>query len=1127
MAEQQDGKPKLPLTGIFALLAMVSSFLIYQEISLQTSRPVTKGPATHIIPEKNVVPSRLWQDPFEALEAHRAGGTGKLPRDLHEIANLVKSLRDAGLSPVPRSHLRLMPVFMDGSPYSSGTETRLNDRYAVISALGAAGYVPESGEHIRFFRWTQTSPNPGSPGDGESNGSAELIIPVELFISRTTLADSTQEGSSQGQGRVLILWLRSQDFGAHPLAMLNDLLADLDIELKHQFPQLPLAHDVLGPRSSSGLSAMVKEIRRELSKEPEGRCPPDSPMFGTLRQANFYSPWATAADAFLLDHPPDSGNDLASRALWADAADALTKKCACRADPAITGDDTAAEGIAEGLFRCAGIGRFTRTIGTDVALAEELVKELTRRDADFTRCEKDGCDYKVALISEWDTPYGRALPRTFAAVAMTAGPVSADAPDSLEAIISKLRRDEWPRWISHHSYLAGLDGELPAKRNDEDSKKQAARSGDKPWYKSFTFDPEGGGGPLPEGRGQLDYLVRLAAILKQEEARNGRKFRAIGVLGSDVYDKLLILEALRLKFPRAIFFTTDMNARLAVPVQWETTRNLVIASHFGLNLQPDLQQSIPPFRDSYQTSLFYSTLLALKHLRHRGERAEDQKHCGGCVEFERPDSSRTPPHGLYLNTGPRLYEIGRQGPFDISIDPVRAEAYPESAAYESIHPARPDIAAFQDGQQMRELAGKAAAAAVILMLGGMLISRTIAYAAVRYVRTRAFLPALGGISISAWLLVEWMRSSVPNLAESEPFTLTDGISAWPTAVIRLLALVTSAFFLRYIWQKMKVNEQALARKFDLEVENRHSQTSMAAAAAETAPGDPPLAWWRRTMRACLGVHLWHPQSSPEIGAAQLWNEYRKLGQLKNFIARGIPQVFIALCFAGMVMLLFGFPNTPCRGTPCFAINDVLILLGVGAMMTLIFYVVDATRLCRRWVNCIAMNRIRWSDSTRSRLASENGVRQEHLDEWLGIELIADRTTVIGNIIYYPFIVMFLIGIARHPYLDNWDFPLSLVMIFALNASLVFINGMALRHAAAIAKRQTITRLETRLVHLSDRKPDEARQRQQIEWSLRAITNNRRGAFLPFTEHPVFGATVALPSGGYGLVLLIEYLATGL
>ena len=37
------------------------------------------------------------------------------------------------------------------------------------------------------------------------------------------------------------------------------------------------------------------------------------------------------------------------------------------------------------------------------------------------------------------------------------------------------------------------------------------------------------------------------------------------MLGSDVYDKLLILQALRPAFPRAVFFTTDLNARLAYP----------------------------------------------------------------------------------------------------------------------------------------------------------------------------------------------------------------------------------------------------------------------------------------------------------------------------------------------------------------------------------------------------------------------------------------------------------------------------------------------------------------------------------------------------------------------------------
>lgn len=50
-----------------------------------------------------------------------------------------------------------MPVFVDGSPYASGVESRLRDRYALVSALGAAGYLPESGESIRFFEWKSTA----------------------------------------------------------------------------------------------------------------------------------------------------------------------------------------------------------------------------------------------------------------------------------------------------------------------------------------------------------------------------------------------------------------------------------------------------------------------------------------------------------------------------------------------------------------------------------------------------------------------------------------------------------------------------------------------------------------------------------------------------------------------------------------------------------------------------------------------------------------------------------------------------------------------------------------------------------------------------------------------------------
>ena len=53
-------------------------------------------------------------------------------------------------------------------------------------------------------------------------------------------------------------------------------------------------------------------------------------------------------------------------------------------------------------------------------------------------------------------------------------------------------------------------------------------------------------------------------------------------------------------------------------------------------------------------------------------------------------------------------------------------------------------------------------------------------------------PAIAGVAgYGLTALMMWM---MPNAAENEPFSLTEGISAWPTATIRLLALVMSSLF---------------------------------------------------------------------------------------------------------------------------------------------------------------------------------------------------------------------------------------------------------------------------------------------------------------------------------------------
>ena len=125
----------------------------------------------------------------------------------------------------------------------------------------------------------------------------------------------------------------------------------------------------------------------------------------------------------------------------------------------------------------------------------------------------------------------------------------------------------------------------------------------------------------PVGTGQFDYAQRLADRIERdmaasaEEDNNQNPVAAIGILGSDAYDALLILQAMRDRFPGAVFFTTDLDSRLVYADEYRWTRNLVTASHYGLELYGLLQRDVPPFRSSYQTSAYFATLQAVGHVR--------------------------------------------------------------------------------------------------------------------------------------------------------------------------------------------------------------------------------------------------------------------------------------------------------------------------------------------------------------------------------------------------------------------------------------------------------------------------------------------------------------------------------
>ena len=121
----------------------------------------------------------------------------------------------------------------------------------------------------------------------------------------------------------------------------------------------------------------------------------------------------------------------------------------------------------------------------------------------------------------------------------------------------------------------------------------------------------------PIGQSQFDYLPRLSEHLHKldDDLRKiqgpDKRIKAIGILSGDVFDKLLILRALRPEFPEALFFTTDFDEAFTIKSELPFTRNLIISSSFGPNLSDWLQGDIPFFRDTYETSAFLATQLAI------------------------------------------------------------------------------------------------------------------------------------------------------------------------------------------------------------------------------------------------------------------------------------------------------------------------------------------------------------------------------------------------------------------------------------------------------------------------------------------------------------------------------------
>lgn len=1073
-----SGDSKLAVAGALALALAIAGVLLIKE-PLRSSRPVGAGLEMKYTTGEQLVRARLWEDPVAAVQRsiREARPTGKTVGPEPTIAQRLGPLRHTLAERAKNGQgVTVLLVTTSGGPYVENTESRIRDRYAIGTALGVACYVPEDEGHLSIVEW-------------EPQGVAQAL-PYEWYRLRKTRVCG-KEGSHASA--VLVVWLPDESLSRGLLTTLTSLSQALVCQELRQKGECLLTDDkrklirlnpvvqqavtfkIIGPRSSSAFRALLQEAGNLSADSHDGI----GVWPNTSGVIELYSPWASAMKGLLAYGLKTEGG----------------KGEAC----------TAYEACEQEFYRRLANAnvRLVYDVGSDDRLFGALVEELERRQVRL------GWD-AVILIGEWDSFYGRALPIEFRAAACAKIATFSEAdliqirvpttirslcPTVAHAIDLQIQRpadyESLRLNVQRYSYLSGLDGEVPGDDSVIAGRGEKAKAGDQ--LKDAQRE-------RPEGTGQLDYVRALVARIHDE----GEGARAIGILGTDPYDSLLIIKALRPSFPHAIFFTLDLDARHLHQSEYKSTRNMVTASPFGLQLDGGLQRDVPPFRSSYQTSTYFAALQAVQFVvcRPNGHQPSAAAPCTSGYH-----AALTPEDRIYdAGFHPRIFEVGRDGAVDLSVV--------DKEGARTVHPLRPDLDHTDDQGPLKQGVGFDNTAVAATLVVALLIAGVVAWTNQRLWRwvlrnpgLLAVMAFIGLASFAAFVAFGGVAALLAYHDEGEPFSWTAGVSVWPSELLRIFVVILSLVMLGKGLCDLAKNSDSISKDFLFEDDSGRRRFS-------------PRTFWTNLQR------VYHPAAtSAATTVDQAWSWYREAGKPSQRVARTILLclLYLAIMWPLEYWVLDEDMIHPCRGRLSCAVDSVMTLSSVVLVVLLNLAILDAVMLCRRWIGWLTVSTGGWSDQVQETYLWEYGLGQERKAEFdklkylAVIDLVAQRTEVVNRLIRYPFIALLVMVAARNDYFDSWNYPLILIVAWSLNVVLALIGAFLLYQTASKAKAAMLARLSRQMVQALGAGKDHDVRVKQIQHVIDEVKANEQGAFVPFYQQPVIESSL------YGIVALLQYL----
>ena len=1167
---------QFPLPGVAIILLALGVF-VFSDNPFKPSRP---DELTELTTTAEDVRARLWQDPFVAVELHRinkhsnenlsilieennnSSTDNTIYQDQHhricsfEKENVLKVYgrylktmsergdnnvkdksknilrsdeemleafilsgahtakelncqiqRDITHSSSMNSDLHILAVMVPGGPYPEDRETRIRSRYAVISGLSNAGYIPIDSQHIGYMDYASLCEKK-LQGYRLQDDVCDMpaTIPYEWFKPNETFG--VNEITRRISKNVLVMWLDDNELSSkRPLYMLDRLSKELSRKSKVSTGKEPLRikFDVLGPATSTTLVAMYKEAY-ELDCSNDDKSCDNSLVNSDNNKSRIISPRATldnVAIKNILNLPADQNLD----ELFV-------------LDRMISTDEVMVQDLICELVR-RGVNPYKYTKEKHDNRGDEISKKGECSNYTLKGLNKKHKQDHIVLIGEWDTAYSRNYNRLF------------------RQAIGNSDNNYKPDWLHSYNYLRGIDGSI----------------GEKSGSKSFSGSSQANGKKQslrrPVGENQYDYLRRLGDQLTSMAAsiRDSGLIRAIGIVGSDTYDKLLVLQSLRSRFPDVVFFTTDLDARMLHKEENEWARNLVVASGYGLAPDHDAFMGLE-FRDVYQTALYNSTTKATL--------------CNSIDNLESAINTQECKYAITQDAVPKIFEIGNTTAIDYTRNKCVAGACEKNIV----------------------LSGEASVSNVIIYV----VLSFVMVVLLLYQTSDNARKYIVSIALLLYFVLSWVF--VIDTGNSIEFQyMLSGTSIWPAVIIRMVAAVLAIFMIIYAISSLRINTNSIISMIDSDekmfikskglvervcvcikgyslTQNRLRVISKAAI-TELFRSAKSLLTQRYFRTAELQRHGyrsslskwahyyislwgWRYSKNDLVKIDELVFQYIDMGRTRCWTRRVFIMWFVYMASALLFMKSFSaMPYAPFSDPASYMAHDRVMKIAVAAYTFLIFLVVDVTRLNARFVELLTRCRIIWTQDEILKYQRRYGVSQYVAVEDLKLKMIVQRSKAVDVLIFLPFVVLTLMVLSRSDYFDRWNMPLQLAFIILFGAMIALSSAIRLRRTAKRAqtvalkklrreyKKQIFIESSIKDVRQSGKKAattetgtkksnsDELynqKMSERIQIIINDINNLSEGPFVPIAQHPIVAA-IAMPFGGVGGLYLIEFMTS--